>query len=137
VVQFFLLRKEVNMSARTPEDCDRLFAEHLNAGEVDAVAALYEPDATLALEGGNSAIGQPAIRAALATFAAMKPKLRMNVTKVLRCGADLAVLYNDWTLTGVGPDGKSFSDAGGAIEIVRRQSDGTWRFAIDDPRARR
>lgn len=104
---------------------------------MDAVAALYEPEATLVLEGGASATGHAAIREALSMFAAMRPRLSMNVVKVVRAGADLAVLYNDWTLTAVDPDGTTRSDAGGAIEVVRLQADGTWRFAVDDPRARR
>jgi len=125
------------MAAHTPEECDHLFGELMNAGDVDGVAALYEPQAVLVLEGGQSATGQGAIREALSMFAAMKPKLAMNVVKVVRVGRDLAVLYNDWTLTAVQPDGSPMNDAGGAIEVVRLQPDGTWRFVLDDPRARR
>jgi uncharacterized protein (TIGR02246 family) len=125
------------MPARTPEDCDRLFGEYMNAADVDRVAALYEAEATLVLEGGTAAVGAAAIREALATFATMRPRLRMHVVKVVQAGPDLAVLYNDWTLTAVQPDGSPLEDAGGAIEVVRRQPDGTWRFAVDDPRARR
>jgi len=46
------------------------------------------------------------------------------------------VLYNDWTGTMKGPDGAPVKMAGKAIEIVRRQPDGTWRFVVDDPFAR-
>jgi len=124
------------MSARTPEDCDHLFAEHMNAADIDAVVALYEPDATLLLQ-GQSFTGAAAIRGALAGFAAMRPQLRMNITKVIHAGTDLAVVYNDWTMTATQRDGGTITDSGGAIEVMRRQADGTWRFAIDDPRARR
>ena len=125
------------MPARTPEDCDRLFGEYMNSGDVDSVAALYEPEATLVLEGGVAATGPAAIREALGMFAAMRPKLSMKVVKVVCVGADLAVLYNDWTLTATQPDGTPVEDSGGAIEVVRLQPDGTWRFVVDDPRARR
>jgi uncharacterized protein (TIGR02246 family) len=124
------------MPARSPEECDELFARNLNAGNVEGVVDLYEPQASLVLEAGAPACGTEAIRAALQTFATMKPKLGMNVVRVFRAGDDLAVLYNDWTLTGTGPDGSSIEDHGKAIEIVRRQPDGSWQFAIDDPRAR-
>src|SRR5207249_1628149 len=41
-------RKEADaMPARTPEDCDRLFAEHVNAGDLEALLALYEPGCSL------------------------------------------------------------------------------------------
>jgi hypothetical protein len=75
-------------------------------------------------------VSEDGIGQALATFAAMKPQLRMNVTRVLRCGADLAVLYNDWTLTGVGPDGKPFTDGGACQE---GSYDGSW--TLDDQEA--
>jgi len=35
-----------------------------------------------------------------------------------------------------GPDGAIIEQRGKAVEVVRRQADGTWRFAIDDPFAR-
>jgi len=124
------------MPAKTPKQCDDMFARYLEAGEVDAVVALYEPKGCLVLEGGAIARGPRAIRKALAMFAALKPKLQMNVFKIVKAGDDVAVLYNDWTLSGVGPDGTPFNDSGKATEIVRRQRNGTWKFIVDDPRAR-
>jgi hypothetical protein len=49
---------------------------------------------------------------------------------------DTAVTYNDWTGVMTGPDGAKIEMAGKAIEVCRRQPDGTWRVAIDDPFAR-
>jgi ketosteroid isomerase-like protein len=66
------------MEAHTPEDCDRLFAEHVNAGDREALLALYESDCASVKSSG----------------------------------------------------------AGRALEVVRRQADGRWKFAIDDPFAR-
>jgi len=48
-------------------------------------------------------------------------------------GEDLAVLYNDWSLRA---DGKPAELVGKAMEVVRRQPDGTWLFAVDAPFAR-
>ena len=124
------------MPATTPEECDALFAKHLNAGNIDGVVALYEPDALLVMDIAAPARGLAAIRESLMQFVGMRPTLTMNVRHVLRTGDDLAVLYNDWTLTGTGPDGAAIADSGKAIEIVRRQSNGTWLFVVDDPRAR-
>ena len=121
------------MSARTPEECDRLFAQHVNTGNLDALVALYEPRATFVPQQGSPVTGTAGIREALAGFAAMKPKLTMNVTKVVSAGDDLAVLYNDWSMSATGADGAAVSGSGKAIEIVRRQPDGTWRFVVDDP----
>jgi len=123
------------MAARTPEDCDRLFAEGITAGDAASVAALYEDGGSLVLESGEVATG-PAIRGFLDAFAAMKPKIEMKVWRVVRCGDDLAMLYNDWRLTLPGSDGAPAVSDGKAIEVVRRQADGTWKYVLDDPRAR-
>jgi uncharacterized protein (TIGR02246 family) len=119
------------MGARTPEDCDRLFAEYVNAGNLDGVVGLYEPGASLVQQDGSAAVGKPAIREALGGMLAANAKLRMNVTRTARAGDDLVVLYNDWSLSAGGNEMK-----GKAIEVVRRQPDGTWLFAVDDPFAR-
>lgn len=123
------------MTAKTPEDCDRLFGEAVNRGDAAAVAALYESGGVLTLDGGVFT-GPEQIRAVLEGMVAAKVHLTMNVTKVLRGGGDVAVLYNDWRMTVTGPDGKAQESSGKAIEIVRRQADGSWKFVIDDPNAR-
>jgi uncharacterized protein (TIGR02246 family) len=124
------------MAARTAEECDELFARYINAGDLDSLVGLYEVDGNLVQQDGSAAHGRAAIRAALTGFVAMRPKLVMNVTRVVRAGDDLAVLYNDWSMTAKGPDGQPTAMTGKAIEIVRRQSDGGWLFAVDDPFAR-
>lgn len=119
------------MSARTPEDCDRLFAEYANAGNLDGVIGLYEAGASLVQQDGTVASGKTAIRQALAGMLAAGAKLRMNVIRTAPAGDDLVVLYNDWTLSAGGNEMK-----GKAIEVVRRQTDGSWLLAVDDPFAR-
>jgi uncharacterized protein (TIGR02246 family) len=123
-------------SARTPEECSRLFAERLNAADVEGVVALYESGATLVLEGQTAAVGRDAIRTAIARFAEAQPEIRCSATRVIRGSDDLAVVYNDWSLTAKTPGGVRRQDSGHAIEIMRRQTDGSWRFLIDDPRGR-
>ena len=116
------------MPARTAEECDQLFEQHINAGNLDGLVALYEPDATFVPQEGEVVHGTAAIRAALAGFVAMKPTLKMKITRVIPVGKDLAMIYNDWTMTAGGQTG-----TGKAIELMRRQADGTWRFALDAP----
>ncbi|MEW6268904.1 MAG: SgcJ/EcaC family oxidoreductase [Thermodesulfobacteriota bacterium] len=123
------------MAARNPEDCDRLFGEGINAGDAAAVAALYERDAVLLLDGERH-VGPDAIRPVLEGWIATKPVIALNVTQVIRAGEDLAVLYNDWRVTITDAQGKQSTGSGKAIEIVRRQADGSWKFIVDDPRAR-
>ena len=124
------------MSARSPEECDRLFEQCANAGDLEGLVALYEPRAAFVSQQGEAVTGTAAIRAALEGLVAMKPKLKMGIKKVVTAGDDLAVVYNDWSMSAVGPDGAALDMAGKATEIVRRQPDGSWRFAVDDPWAR-
>ncbi|MBY0280310.1 SgcJ/EcaC family oxidoreductase [Candidatus Binatia bacterium] len=122
------------MAANTPEDLDRLFAEGVNAGDAAAVAALYESDGVLVFQ-GTTFQGPEQIRGFLEGMIAAKPEITMNVKHVVRAG-DVAVLYNDWTMTTTGADGKTETSSGKAIEVVRRQPDGSWKYVIDDPNAR-
>lgn len=123
------------MPAKTPEDVDRLFGEHLNAGDIDALVDLYEAGASLVQQDGEAATGHAAIRASLEPLFAARPAIRMNVVRVVR-GGDVAMLYNDFALSASGPNGEKIEMQGKAIEVVRRQPDGTWKFVIDDPYAR-
>ena len=122
--------------ARSPEDCDNLLTDFLAAGDVDAIVELYEPGAAFVTRDREVKVGRDAIRQAFKVFAAAKPRLRVTIVMTLRNGDNLAVLYNDWTMSVRRPDGQTVETAGKAIEVVCRQSDGTWKFAVDDPFAR-
>ena len=76
-----------------------------------------EPDATLVPQPGQAVTGTAAIREALAGT------------------ADLALLYSSWVLRGTGPDGTPVEMTGRGTEVARRQADGTWRLAPDNPYA--
>jgi ketosteroid isomerase-like protein len=119
----------------SPTDPDRLLAERLAAGDVDGAVALYEPTAALLREDATYAIGHDAIRKEFDGLAAMKPKVDMGTYRVVTSD-DLATVSHDWSATGTDANGKPVSFKGGALEVVRRQDDGTWRFVIDDPYAR-
>jgi uncharacterized protein (TIGR02246 family) len=121
------------MSARTPKDVDRLFAERVNAGDVDGVVALYEPTGILIRQDRTAATGHAAIREEIAALVSMRPSFVMDVHHVVESG-DVAMLYNRWrgVLTPPG-GGEPIEITGSAREVVRRQADGTWLFVIDDP----
>jgi uncharacterized protein (TIGR02246 family) len=125
------------MPARSPEECNRLFGEYVSAGDLDKVVALYEESASFVQHDGRVARGHAAIRQALSGLVAMRPKLRLDVVKVVAAGAgDLAIVYDDWAMSATDPDGNPRERAGKAIEVMRRQADGSWKLVIDDPYAR-
>jgi uncharacterized protein (TIGR02246 family) len=118
--------------ARIPEELDRLFVEKMNAGDLEAVVALYEPDATLVPQPGQTVTGTAAIRDAIRGFIAMKPRFTVTAKPTVRAG-DLALTGLAWTLHATGPDGQPVEMKGHSAEIVRRQPDGTWKFVVDNP----
>ena len=47
--------------------------------------------------------------------------------------SNLALVNTEWSFSGTGPDGKPVNIAGKAMDVLRQQSDGTWRILIDNP----
>jgi uncharacterized protein (TIGR02246 family) len=122
-------------AAQKPEDCDRLFAECVNAGDVEGVLALYEDRGCYVLRDGV-ATGPAAIRPVVEGMIEARSRLECDVKRVVRAGEGLALVYNDWRLTVGGEDDLSVERSGKALALVRRQAEGTWRFVIDDPYGR-
>ena len=120
------------MPARRPEELDLLFGRAVNAGDIDAVMALYEPGACLMPEPGQVVSGTKAVREALAGFLALKPKIKLDVKKLAETD-DVAFTSARWVLEGTGPDGSPVKMEGQSAEVSRRQPDGSWLFVIDNP----
>lgn len=102
-----------------PEDLERLFVQRVNAGDVEGLVALYEPDAVMAFPPRNVTTGNEAIRQVLSDFVASGVKLTLGDQQpTLRVG-DLAL------------GSTRLVDGGVTAEVARRQPDGTWRWVID------
>ena len=115
-----------------PEDCDRVFAACVKAGDLDGLMSLYEPEAQYVRRNGTVIVGQSAIRELLQSLTNVATEIEMHVMTVVALNG-IALLYNDWTSKAVSEDGRMRESAGKAVEVVRRQPDGRWLFAIDDP----
>ena len=119
------------MPARKPEECDLLLAEALNAGDLEAAVALYEPNTSFVRQPGQVVSGRAAVREVMQGFLAVKPQLKIEVQTTQ--SGDVALLRSKWSLAGTGPDGKPVAMLGNGTEVVRRQADGSWLFVIDNP----
>jgi uncharacterized protein (TIGR02246 family) len=122
-------------SAQRPEELDTLLYAAMASGDVEALVALYEAGAVFANAGAVRMQGSDQLRAGLGPFAATRPRMAGEPLVVANFG-DIAVIYNDWTETGVASDGQPFERSGEAIEVVRHQPDGSWKFLYDDPYGR-
>lgn len=106
--------------AARPEDLGRLFVERANAGDVEGLVALYEPDAVLALPGGATAIGSAAIRDAYRRL--------LTLGRTYSAESATTTLVNgDLELTSTRIPG------GATAEVARRQRDGSWLWTMDQP----
>jgi len=79
--------------------------EAFNAGDVEALVALYEPQAVLCRSDGQRMAGVSAIRQAFDGFLASKPKIRLHTKYAIRV-ADLALLCAQWEMTALDPSGQ-------------------------------
>jgi ketosteroid isomerase-like protein len=107
--------------ATEPEDLSRLFVELANAGDVEGLVSLYEPDAVLAFPDGQVTVGADAIRRVYANLLAGKPTFTQgDQHPALRLG-DLALTST------------RLAGGGATAEVARRQPDGGWRWILDRP----
>ena len=116
-----------------PADTVKQLAEAINRGDLEAAVGLYEPAAAvLVVQPGQLARGSEEIRAALAGFIGLKPTLRTEIEQVVEA-SDIALYVGRWTLQGADPTGKPVAMGGESSDILRRQPDGRWLIAIDNP----
>ncbi|WP_218929582.1 nuclear transport factor 2 family protein [Streptomyces sp. Rer75] len=107
---------------------DKERAERVWAGDVDGLIALYEPGGIIGRMGGDPAIGHEAIRAELRRLIDGKVTIDLTIRSVLEAGG-LALVSHHATITQ--PDGTT--TVVDTTEVTRRQTDGRWLYAIDDP----
>ncbi|MEU3270340.1 nuclear transport factor 2 family protein [Saccharomonospora sp. NPDC006951] len=112
---------ELKDRATRPEDLNRFVVERLNAADVEGLVALYEPEAVLALPGGELASGHGEIREAYERIVSGRPTFAPGHQQPTLRSGDLA-------LTSVRLPG-----GGATAEVARRQPDGTWLWILDQP----
>jgi ketosteroid isomerase-like protein len=105
--------------AHDPQDLERLLVSRERAGDVDGMAALYEPHAVLDSGDGRLILGKEAIRAFYAGLVATGRKFDFGDQRSAIMSGDLA-LTSTRALDGIV-----------TAEIARRQDDGTWLWVID------
>jgi uncharacterized protein (TIGR02246 family) len=118
-----------------PEDWPRVFEWHLNAGDLDAVMALYEPEACFVTGSGETLVGRDRIRKVLADMISAKTHLHSRVIKAV-IADDIALLYTDFEGTALDSSGETIEVRHKAIEVLRKQPEGAWKLIIGDPNGR-
>lgn len=110
-----------NKPATDPNDLATYFIDRANAGDIDGLVALYEPTAVLAFPPGALATGHAEIRKVYEQFLAAAPVLTPGRQHPTLVSGDLALTATTLTTGEV------------TVEIARRQPDGSWLWAVDQP----
>lgn len=120
------------MPVQRPQEMYDLFKKFFDAKDADGLITLYEPDAAFQPQPGLVVTGHTAIKEAFGGFLALDAEFLMEPAKIIEAG-DLALLISKWTLKGTDPTGSPVDLSGQTSDVVRRQSDGSWLFVIDNP----
>ena len=120
------------MPAYNPAEIHGLFQHAFNRGDVEALVALYEPDAVLVVE-GQDAIGEESIRRALRKLVPGRGPMTLETRAVVESQQGLAVLHGRWVIEPPTGMGAELAARGLSTEVVRKQHDGPWLFVIDNP----
>ena len=117
----------------TPKEFLKSYVEKFNAKNVSSLIDMYETDACFQVQPGQVVKGlRKNIRRSLQGFIDMNGNLQSNVKGVIQA-SNLALVNTEWLFSGTGPDGKPLNIDGKATDVLRQQSDGTWRIVIDNP----
>ncbi|XES00324.1 SgcJ/EcaC family oxidoreductase [Streptomyces sp. S1D4-11] len=105
-----------------------MYMEYLEAGDVEGLVSLYEPNAHFVPTPGTHLVGTDAIRQAMQQMVDSGAHLKLEMREIRQVD-DVALVSNNATLTGVGPEPVVTT----TTEILRRQPGGGWVHVVDDP----
>ena len=114
-----------------PEDAPRVFLDAFNAGDLDGLVNLFEPDAVIVVASGQVVTGSAEIREELANFRSTWKWWEIRLVSHHRVG-DIALNTVEHKLQNSAPDGSANTLSVRATVVFRRQTDGSWRFVIDN-----
>ena len=114
-----------------PEGVIPSLLERFNSGKIEAMMALYAPEAVVIAKDGRTITDHTGIAAAFERDLSHGLPLGAKVRHVFVAG-DIAQIVVDWSIDGTGRDGEHVHLGGSASDIVRRGADGRWRYLIDN-----
>src|SRR5260370_32151856 len=120
------------MPAYQPAEIHDLFRHAFKLGDVEALIALYEPNAVLVVD-HKDVIGRENIRKALESFLARRGRMTIETRAVVESQQGLAVLHGSWVIEPPTGMGAELSTRGISTEVVRKQRVGTLLSILANP----
>jgi ketosteroid isomerase-like protein len=114
------------MPATSPEEICRLFKEAMAKGDLDAVLSVYDAEAVFLNQSREVTKRREDLRRELVPLVTAKTVFEYDVRQVVESG-DIALMHTKWRVSTAQPMTVY------AIEVARRQRDGSWRWLIGDP----
>lgn len=105
--------------AKTPNDLEKYFVERANAGDIEGLVALYEPNAIVVYGEGKIARGLEEIRDFFVEFLSDRRQLDRSIQAPALRSGDLALTSS------------RLSNGDVTAEIARLQPDGSWLWVVD------
>ena len=116
----------------TPKEFLISYVKKFNSGDISSLISFYETEACFVSQEGEVVKGIENIRQILQSFINMNGTIESKVIGVVQTN-NIALVNTEWSFNGSGPDGKAVTITGKATDVLRQQSDGTWRILIDNP----
>ena len=100
--------------------------------DLEAVLELYEEDATLVVYPGMLGKGITAIRTFYEGIFRLEPNIQHGPDAFTEAG-DLTLFAARWTILSPIPPNLPFNKTNHHAAILRKQADGNWLIAVDNP----
>ena len=120
------------MLAKTPREAVRLADDAFNSRDLEGVLAFYEDGAIMVYEPGRLATGKAALRHVFENLLNLNGVVKQEKIDVIQA-EDIALWTSKWSVSGTSRDGAPFTRGGFGSAILRKQSDGSWRVAVENP----
>src|SRR5215468_3639779 len=115
-----------------PEELHPALVAAYNAGDVEAVARLYDPNAVFVIKPGRVTEGPAELRATLERLVGLGGRIAIEPRSFTRSG-DATLVLGTFKLSGRRRrDGSSADLAGRFADVLRLQPDAGWLIAVDN-----
>ena len=108
------------------QDAHASLAAAFNTGDVATVLNMYDFSGLFVGQAGEAASGKEKFEEVIRGILSIKGKMQIKTVYCYQTG-DIAVGRSEWSVS----DGAEVKVSAKGIEIMKQQSDGTWKIVID------